>query len=88
MLTANQEEFEKAGSEYISKETEETIRKIAKMDIGIVHTLLDDFDHRRDKSDTRGLVLTSSSSTSNSRPPTATSAKGVDKLRSHLTRSF
>lgn len=70
------EEFKERGCVHMPDD----VKIIAEMiDIGTVHTLLEDFSKRRDKSDQRGLVKVSSSATSSfdsgsiqsSRPPTS-----------------
>lgn len=61
---------------YFPAEINESLRSMAKFDLDIVHTFLDEFDRRRDKSDTRGLGLskTSSSLSGSSRPATSRTA--------------
>lgn len=70
------EEWEREGSQYIPKDVEATMHKISKIDITIIHTLLDDFDRRGDNQVAKPLALTwSSASTYDSRPATSTSSK-------------
>lgn len=64
------------------------MQKIAKIDITIIHTLLDDFDRRGAQNNMRGLVLTrSSASTLESRPTTSTSSSKANRSQNKLVRT-
>lgn len=81
------EEFEKAGSQYIPKQVEAAVKKIAKVDLRVVHIFLDELERRRAKNDKRGLPLTAGlESPAETRPATAMS--NTHQSRNISTRSL